>query len=140
MEALWAYVPDDSLTCLPGPQPDWSVKDLIYHLTFWQWPTLSLWTGQSSANQWQDIDSINARVLHESQTQSLPAVLAHYRQSGERLLQTISDLSEADLQHASPWQDGKLLWQHLADDTFEHCLEHRTDLRAWRNQFDRTRT
>jgi hypothetical protein len=36
LEALWAGATEEQMTRRPGPQADWSVKDLIAHLVSWE--------------------------------------------------------------------------------------------------------
>jgi hypothetical protein len=36
MAKLWGCLTEEQMTHRPGPQADWSVKDLIAHMTWWE--------------------------------------------------------------------------------------------------------
>lgn len=121
----------ERLDQLPGPKPDWTAKDLIAHLSFWEHPTLDRLAGRNAAASWGDVHAINADLLRKSRERSAADVLLEFTESGARVLQEIEPLSDEDLMRESPWKDGKTLGDHVADDTCVHYEEHLPALRAW---------
>ena len=134
-ENLIASAPADQLDCLPGPKPDWTAKDLLAHLSFWEHPTLDQLAGRSRSASWGDVPAINAELLQKSRQRSVSDVLAEFNQSGRQIAREIGELADADLARESPWNDGKTLGEHLADDTWVHYEEHLPTLRAWAARF-----
>ena len=65
------------MTRRPGPQPDWSVKDVIAHITWWEsamtnWVSRAL-TGEMLART-ETPDEINARVYADNRDMPLETV------------------------------------------------------------------
>jgi Protein of unknown function (DUF1706) len=131
MITLWLGISDEEMCALPGPKENWTVKDWIAHITFWEHPTLDRLKGQSKVKPLDDIDSINAELLQKSRALPLADVLGAFLESGRQVLSEIERCSDADLAGPSPWGDGKTLCEHIMDDTCEHYEEHLPDLRAW---------
>lgn len=138
-EALLAEIGTDHMT-QPGVAGEWSVKDIVAHLTGWRRRTVARF--QAAARHepdppvdWPtnlgDDDAINAWIAAGSRDRSLAEVLADARAVNDQLLAAIEAMPEADLHDAArfPWWEdqtwnGTGLWGHFHE-------EHEADLRAW---------
>ena len=54
LAALWQGLNREQMTRRPGPQPDWSVKDLIAHITWWEQSRHQLGVARA---KWRDADA-----------------------------------------------------------------------------------
>ncbi len=65
LTALWAGLTEEQMMCRPGPQENWSVKDLVAHITWWEAFILERVTDLISgapSEPAEDTDILNARV------------------------------------------------------------------------------
>ena len=140
VQAAWADIDEALLTRRPGPQSDWSVKDLIAHLSYWPQSivrdvraALKGETPPSIANP-TPVDEVNARVFSENRDRPLAAVQTDFHAAAEQVIELARSLSEDDLNNPSrfPWLNGEPLAERLAGETYEHFAEHLAELRAWK--------
>ncbi len=148
-EALLAEVGVERLTT-PGVADDWSVKDILGHVTAYlrPWgarlgaaatgvrPTMrDLYdtdTLPEGASTWT-VDEQNA-AIHTQYAPLPPAVvLAKWREAADLLEERIAMLTDDDLSAPGrfPWTDGRPLAEAMAGDTIRHPQEHAADVRAW---------
>jgi len=125
----------------PGVVGDWSVKDIIFHLSMWEadliqflWqfsqgekPTTAGFLGQS-------IDEINASWQELSITRSLAQVLGDFKAVRTQTHRRVRTIPEKDLNDPEryPWLEGRHLWEWIAGDSFEHEAEHAVQILEWR--------
>ncbi|MBI4772319.1 MAG: ClbS/DfsB family four-helix bundle protein [Chloroflexi bacterium] len=123
----------------PGVVGDWSVKDLLSHLTAWeaelvtalakakrgQTPKLSGWTDS-------EVDALNAKWYKENKNRPLERVLAHFRGVRQQTLRQVEALGEEELAEPKPWLKNRRLFEYIKGDTFEHEAEHAAHIREWR--------
>ncbi len=141
LNELWSGVGENALTQRPGPQVDWSVKDLMAHLAYWE-QTIADCIRQAmhgeSPNWDVDVDAENARLLALTEGRSLAQVRQDFQTSLEAVRLLLDDLTEEDF--SSPerfdWLHGNPAWMTLADNSFQHYAEHLPDLRRWRESLD----
>jgi Mycothiol maleylpyruvate isomerase N-terminal domain len=129
-EGILAQIAPDRLT-QPGVNGDWTVKDVLAHITWWEQHLLRrLRTGQDDLYT-PDVDpreathEVNAVVFAASRERPLDDVRAEFGASYRELL--------AELEALPPevaTQDE--IYQAIGADTFEHYPEHTEMLRAWR--------
>lgn len=119
---------------LPG---GWTVKDALAHLTVWQRRALDLIAPVDpprvpgippSGIADNQIDEFNRRFYAQHKDQSLPDVLAAFRESYRQLLETVQRLSEADL--LKSLGDDTRVWHIIAANTYDHYPEHLSAIRA----------
>jgi hypothetical protein len=139
IEALWQGASDEQLCQRPGPQSDWSVKDLIAHLTYWEQTTLTCvpalrQRGERPACWDGDVDETNAQVFAENRDRSLNDIQAAFRRSLEQVTALVQSLSDSDLAQTYPALNGEALWKYIAGETFEHYGDHFADARAWHDR------
>jgi hypothetical protein len=123
----------------PGPQSDWSMKDLIAHLTFWEQDMLTTLGNNAlkTTPDWNDdTDAVNARVFEANKDRPLDDIRADFRRSLEQICDLMGSLSDADLTDTSVERlklgDGTPLWKYIADETYEHYRDdHLPDVRTW---------
>lgn len=122
---------------LPGVDGEWSVKDVLAHLSAWErrmltW-TASLLRGHSpDAPEPQDVERINAEIQAEVRDKSLAEVLEEFRESYRAVLALVEGLTEAQLQteYRDAWPRGPL-WLGVAANTSDHYQQHRQDIEQW---------
>ena len=137
IESCCAQATEEQLTCRPGPQEDWSVKDLIAHLTHWEQDMLAH-VGNSALGatpDWNDdVDAVNARVFEANKDRPLDAIRADFRRSLEQIDELVGSFSDDDLSDTERLKvdDGTPLWKYIASETYEHYRDdHLPDVQAW---------
>jgi uncharacterized protein (TIGR03083 family) len=127
----------------PGVIPDWSVKDILAHLTRWEAELVKLlWQagkGQKPTSvhfAGQNVDETNARWFQESRLRNLERVLEDFHGVRNQTLRRVDDLPENAFEDPGhyPWLAGEPLWKWIAGDSFEHEAEHSEQIRAWRER------
>jgi hypothetical protein len=137
----------------PGVNGDWSMKDVVAHLTGWQ-PRLiaNLQAAQrvepEPSPPWpahlQAEDDINAWIYKSNKGRSLHEVLAESRQVFQQLLAVIEGLPEA-VQIEQVHHQGRvyhLVWlngqRFPVGEFFDHFHDdHEPDIRAWLAQLEK---
>ena len=126
-----------------GVVGDWSVKDLLAHISAWEAELVKLlW----QAHQGQQptgiyfkgvpIDEINAVWSEAAKSRPLDRVLDDFisvRKQTILQLQHFSDQDLTDPQRYS-WAKRHPLWEWIAENSFDHEAEHAVEIRAWREQ------
>jgi hypothetical protein len=131
---------DPAMLAEPGVFDDWSVKDVIAHITSWE-QRLCLWIetwrrGETVQRpepglDWSDTDRINQRDFDAKRDLSLGQVLDEARASYPRTLALVEGVDERGLtEKSADWNDLALSWIVRAN-TDEHYAEHRQQIEAW---------
>ncbi len=134
--ALWDGLSDEQMTQRPGPQSDWSVKDLMAHITFWE-RHMSANVGHllkgEPTHKVDDLDAMNAQVFEDNKNRALSDVLAEFETQLSMLEAMLMGLSEDDINnpHRFPSRGGTALLNTLIGDTFGHYADHRPDLERY---------
>jgi hypothetical protein len=127
----------------PGVTGEWSVKDLLFHITTWESELVKLlWQaaeGQQATSLLvtdQDIDGSNARVYALGKDRPLESVRQDFHGVHTQIVRRAGVFSDADLSdlHRFPWLGGDPLWQWIAGDSFEHEAEHGAEILEWRRK------
>jgi hypothetical protein len=130
-----------------GAQGEWSVKDLLAHVTFWEQRLLA-WlevargegaTPPEPVSTDEEVDRLNAQVFATNHGRPLSEVLAEFGQSGEQVVSAVEACSEADLTEPGRfgWLEGEPLWRQVSMDTFGHYREHQAAIQAWADRMSR---
>jgi hypothetical protein len=133
--AAYAGVPEARLV-EPGAVDDWSVKDILAHVTTWEQEALKhlpliIAGGTPPRYAAQGgIDAFNARATEAGRRLSLAEVLRRRDETHARLVEFI---------HGQP--DGTFggrtrARRRLRLDTYGHYPEHTAAIRAWRDRAD----
>lgn len=125
----------------PGAENDWSVKDLLAHITTWeQWmvdwlPKVLQDHSRSilpAGSTWEDVDRLNAETYQKNKDRPLAEVMADFERSYQQTLEAIKPLSEETLfSIILPWVEDRPLWHIVGANTYWHYREHREPLQAW---------
>jgi hypothetical protein len=144
---------DPALKEQPGVSGDWSMKDIVAHLTGWNHRFVArLQAAQRGEPEplppWpahlQDEDEINAWIYESNRKRSLHEVLDASQQLFQQLFAVIDELPE-DVQIDQVHEGGKafnLVWvnneRFLAGEFFDHYYDdHEPDVRAWLARVER---
>jgi uncharacterized protein (TIGR03083 family) len=133
---LWDGLTDEQMICRPGPQEDWSVRDLVAHVTWWESFILeraSDLIGGKESQPAEDHDVLNARAYEQYQDSPLADVLAEFEANWPRLEALITSLNSEQLNTPAYYRtyDGIALLPILAAGTFAHYPSHIGDLRTY---------
>jgi uncharacterized protein (TIGR03083 family) len=136
LAALWDGLTKEQMARRPGPQEDWSVKDLIAHITWWESFILERVTdlidgAKSEPAEHQDV--LNARVYEQHKDSPLAEVLAAFDANWPRLEALISSLNDEQINTPAYYRtyDGVALLPILRAGTFGHYPSHLADLRTY---------
>jgi hypothetical protein len=136
LAVLWDGLTDEQMICRPGPQENWSVKDLVAHVTWWENFILErvsdLIDGkESQPAEHQDV--LNGRAYEQHKDSPLADVLAAFDANWTRFEALITSLSGEQLNTPAYYRtyDGVALLPILAAGTFGHYPSHVADLRNY---------
>lgn len=139
-ESLLAEVPVDRMA-EPGVAGEWSVKDIIAHLTFHErWLADRLHENLRgevyvpSADDRLDFDEANDRVFQQNRHRSVEDVLADARDVYQRLAAGLEAHSESFLiepQHFPGVPQPVVIWHILRGNIYDHYEQHAPSIRNW---------
>lgn len=115
-------IPDDRAT-ESGVCGEWSVKDLLAHIAYWDDRDVEKITARTQGTELEPIDwqKVNDEVSAERANWSLDQARQESEAAHERLLAAIANQPD-------------LAAQALGEDPGEHYDEHSEQIRAWREQ------
>jgi hypothetical protein len=115
----------------PGVIGEWSVKDILAHLTDWEQRFLGWYEAglrgevprtPAPGLGWGDLHILNQQIFEKHRHQSLDDVLPEFRTSYERVLATVKEISEEDI-----FTVGRYEWlgrENLAGDILANTANH----------------
>jgi len=139
-EALLAQIGEARLT-EPGVEGDWSLKDIIAHITYYE-----VWTADDviairrgeprSPVEYQglEMDERNARIYERNRVKSLAEVLQESQAAFQRSLAAVAELRDEDLYDLELTRASGADWalfDLIEGDTFGHYNDHIASVRAW---------
>jgi hypothetical protein len=138
-EALLQDIGEEHMT-QPGVAAEWSIKDIVAHLTGWRRRTVGRFQAAlrhepAPPPLWplhlQDDDEINAWIYAANRDRPLAEVLSESRDIFQQLVETLDAFPEADLLDPTrfPWLEGEPLSGAAFFGHFHE--EHESDMRAW---------
>jgi uncharacterized protein (TIGR03083 family) len=120
----------DAQMLQPGVNGQWTVKDVLAHITWWEQHLLHrLKTGQDNLFR-EEIsvqaatDRANDSIYVANRSRSLAEILDEFHASYQQVLTALEALSEEDVAQAE-------IYDAIAWDTFRHYPEHTAMLQAW---------
>jgi uncharacterized protein (TIGR03083 family) len=134
--AVLAQVPPDRME-EPSLDGGWSVKDLLAHITFWEWHTLTgIQAGlRGERPDWPhgSADTLNARVYERSHDRPLADVRADFDRTHQAFMDQIAALDEADLIEKGrfAWTGSQPVRLWVYQDGYGHYAVHIRQLQAW---------
>ncbi len=140
MEAALAGLSDAQLTD-PGAMGEWSVKDILSHLTAWEAEAVTVLAKAKQGRKpgripWADaeVDALNATWYKENRSRPLDRVLADFRGVRAQMLRQVESFTDQDLVEPRPWFENRALLEMIKAETFEHEAEHLPHVLAWRRK------
>lgn len=136
---------DEEAMLFKSSPEDWSVKDILAHLTRWEAELVKLlWQLrqgiQPTTLHFSDVqvDEINAQWLQEDQNRPLDRILDDFHGVRNQTIRRVESFSENQLQDKDkyPWLKGRALWEFIANDSFAHEGEHISQVREIRSRLD----
>jgi hypothetical protein len=121
---------------------DWSIKDLMAHVTAWE-KLMVQWLQEAARGEtpqrpvpgltWDDLDLLNQRIFDENHNRPLAEVEADFHAFHKTALETVTPWSEADLFTPGryQWMGDRPLMYVVAGNMWDHYQEHREGLEAW---------
>jgi hypothetical protein len=141
LEQILAGLSEEQMT-QPEVENDWSVKDILAHITDWE-KRMVQWVEQSLRDEvpqrpapgltWDDLDGLNEQIYLLNKDRALDQVLTDFHSSYLQSLRTVEALTEEDLidPQRFAWRAGQPLWIMVAGNTWEHYKEHAEAIKNW---------
>jgi hypothetical protein len=130
----YAGLSDSQLT-EPGVTGDWSVKDMIAHVTWWEEEALKhlplIITGgrpPQYSRQYGGIDAFNAQMTEQKRGLSLSDVLRQLDETHRRLIDYVHSAPEEQFTRETRFR------RRLRLDTYSHYPKHAKAIREWRKR------
>ena len=133
LEASYSGLPDARLT-EPGVMGDWSVKDILAHVTTWEEEALKhlplIIEGGRPPRYvtYGGIDAFNARMTEQKRGLSLTEVRRQLVETHRRLVDFVRSTS------ADQFTGETRFRRRLRLDTYSHYPQHAEAIRRWREQ------
>ena len=122
---------------LPGVAGEWSVKDIIAHLTWHEHEMVGLVKAHAlvGSDLWNlPTDERNAAIYQEVRDLPLEQVLEESDEVFQQLLAVLPALTDQDLTNPQSFPNMPPDWQPwmiLAQNTYEHYQDHIPDVQRW---------
>lgn len=121
-----------------GVIEDWSVKDMLAHLTAWEAELIKLLaqartTKRPGYFELGDTDTVNAKWYNENKNRPLDRVMADFNAVRKQTVRQVESYNDKDLNNPTlfKWLNGDPLWKWVASQTFEHEAEHVEQIKKW---------
>lgn len=139
--ALWHGLTPQQMSARPAVQADWSVKDLIAHITAWEEWLIDVLTAIrhnqptnafDAVRSEEAMDATNAQTFNANKDRPLEDILAAFAAQEARVLAAI-DLFSMDELHTAPHPvpAGETLFTNITVSTYEHYEEHTPSLKHY---------
>lgn len=129
-----------------GVVDQWSLKDLLVHMTRWEAELVKLlWQAKQGTKpttvhfSQETVDEVNQRWYLESKSRQLDMVINDFVAVREQTIRRVKEYSQIELNDARSytWLEERPLWEWIAEDSFRHEAEHAQQIQAWRRELDR---
>jgi hypothetical protein len=137
LKASCAGLSDSQLT-EPGVMGDWSVKDILAHVTTWEEEALKylpliLGGGRPPrySTEYGGIGAFNAQMTEQKRGLSLSEVLRQLNETHRRLIDYVHSAPEEQFTHETRFR------RRLRLDTYSHYPIHARAIKEWRQQSGR---
>lgn len=119
----------------PGVTGEWSVKDILAHVTTWEEEALRMLplilNGQTPpryADLYGGLNAFNAQMSAQKRDLPLDEVLAQLDATHRRLIEVVQRAPDDQITHETSFR------RRLRLDTYSHYPEHARAIRAWRER------
>ncbi|HEY7126794.1 MAG TPA: maleylpyruvate isomerase N-terminal domain-containing protein [Ktedonobacterales bacterium] len=139
LDAALAEVGEARMT-QPGVEGDWSIKDLVAHIVWYEREMVALLQTRTLAGS--DLWNLpnaerNAAIFAQGRERPLQDVLREAQHVYAQLLEQARTLSDEEINDARRFQgmpEAWVPWRILAENTWEHYRDHAASIRVWLNQ------
>ena len=120
----------------PNSCGEWSVKDVIAHVSWYERQMVGMITTRSLAGSpWWNLtlEVRNAAIQAENRDRPLEEILKESQEVFGELMKQLESLSEEDLHTANNFKDMPtewVPWEVIASNTFEHYPDHSRDIQT----------
>jgi uncharacterized protein (TIGR03083 family) len=131
---------DPRLMTAPGACGDWSVKDVLAHITWHEQEMFNVVLNRAlvGSDLWNvSLELRNQTIYEENRDRDLKDVLEDYRVVFESLMEVMGSLTDEDLLEASHFAEmpsNWKPWEVIASNTYEHYDDHLAGLAAWQKK------
>jgi hypothetical protein len=138
-------LPDETLL-KPGVIGEWSIKDILFHLTYWEGQMVTLLfqvqrgmlkptTAHFGS---ENVDTLNQHWYEAGKERALDIVWQDWAGVRKQTIRRLADFHDQDLTDPQrfPWAGGKPLYQWILGDTVDHEEEHTDQIREWLDALD----
>ena len=131
---------NDEQMLRPGLNDNWSGKDLLAHIGWWELRAVHLFeslklTGTVSdpIGEPTELDALNAKAFADNSQRSLPDVRRYERDAYQAVLTLVENASDDDLFNPQrfAWTNGQPFVNWIAANTYGHYDEHMQNLLDW---------
>ncbi len=124
----------------PGVVGEWSVKDILAHITAWQTRLITtLFKAEKgftpeTTETGPTVDQLNEQLYREMKDRAFDQVWDDLDSSYYQLLIRLEGWKEKDLfdPRKFQWMKGQPFADYIAGDSYEHYAEHAAQIREWR--------
>ena len=120
---------------IPGVSGNWSVKDILAHVTTWEEEALkyapTILKGERPPRysvMYGGIDAFNARVTEQKRDLEIVEVLRQMTDTHQRLVEFIEGIPEEQFKSETSFR------RRVRLDTYSHYPKHAKAIKAWRDQ------
>lgn len=137
---------DETRLIESGVQDDWSIHDIIAHVTVWdrrgtQWIEVAargdLPAIPEEGVTWDDLERLNRQTVLENQQRPTGELLAEFNQTFDQLLQVVAALRDEDLGRVLDWDTSgnmPVALTQLVVWRSRHLRAHGRSIAAWRRR------
>ncbi len=124
----------------PGVVGEWSVKDVLAHITAWQTRLITtLFKAEKgfvpdTIEGGPTVDQLNEKFYREMKDRSFDQVWDDLDASYHQILTRLENWKDKDLFDPKryKWMKGRPFAEYIAGDSHEHYAEHAAQIRDWR--------
>lgn len=125
-----------------GVVGDWSVKDIMAHLSRWEAELVKLlWQARQGQKPTTihfsslEVDEVNSQWHREMRDRPLERVLDDFHGVRTQTIRRVEAFSDKDLTDPKryAWLDGSPLWAWIKADSFGHESEHAEQIQKWKS-------
>ena len=139
---LLERVGDERMT-IPGVEGDWSIKDILAHVIWYEREMVGLLDERTLAGS--DLWKLphaerNALIYQQNRDRSLEDVLNEAATTYPQLLRLVEGLSDAELNDPRSFTnmpEDWLPWQLIAENTYDHYRDHGLSIQSWLDRIDK---
>jgi len=124
----------------PGVSGEWSVKDILVHLTYWEGQLVTLLFQLRSGAPpstvhfgTRDVEEVNAAWFQQGRSRLWEMAWRDFTGLGTQLPRRVQEFNDAELNSTRfhPKLKGQPLSEWIASDSYEHEDEHRAAIEHW---------